>query len=203
MADRVAVLRRGRLQQVGAAQELYDDPTNLFVADFIGSPAMNLVAGRTVLDGDRVVFSVDGSTARFPLPAEPGAGKLSTGQPLIFGVRPEALTLVPDDVVGLAARVRLVESLGGEALIHVEVDVPPVITDEIEEIADDTDEGHPFLELAAKARFVIKVTGAASTRIGDRVTVAPRISSRVHLFDPATSLALFSANTDALQASTS
>ncbi len=206
MADRVAVLRRGTLQQVGPAQDIYDHPANLFVADFIGSPAMNLIAGRIVLRGDQAVLSVSGSSSHLPLPAivrdaigaggspgeQPDGARVAVGQPVIFGFRPEGVAIMPGgDGDGMAATVRLVESLGGEALVHVEVEAPPVVTDEILEIADDADEGAP-LEFGPRARFVARVPGASPVSVGDRVTIAPKPGSRAHLFDPTTSIAILS-----------
>ncbi len=103
MADRIVVMNAGRVEQVGAPLDLYDRPANLFVAGFIGSPAMNIIAG-TVADGR---FTA-GATA-LPLPAA-----VATTGPVRYGIRPEHLLLSPE---GLEASVRLVEPMGSETQV--------------------------------------------------------------------------------------
>jgi multiple sugar transport system ATP-binding protein len=103
MADRIVVMNAGRVEQVGAPLDLYDRPANLFVAGFIGSPAMNIIAG-TVADGR---FTA-GATS-LPLPTAVG----TTG-PVRYGIRPEHLLLSPE---GLEASVRLVEPMGSETQV--------------------------------------------------------------------------------------
>ena len=103
MADRIVVMNAGRVEQVGAPLDLYDRPANLFVAGFIGSPAMNIIAG-TVADGR---FTA-GATS-LPLPAA-----VATTGPVRYGIRPEHLLLSPD---GLEASVRLVEPMGSETQV--------------------------------------------------------------------------------------
>jgi multiple sugar transport system ATP-binding protein len=127
MGTRVAVLDKGRLQQVDAPQRIYDAPRNLFVATFMGSPAMNLLPGTLVRDGDDGLV-LDLGAQRLPVDAvlraaHPGLVSL-VGQRVIVGVRPEAFddaSLAPD-VPGdrvLEATVDLVESLGNELMVHV------------------------------------------------------------------------------------
>ncbi|HEV7758168.1 MAG TPA: sn-glycerol-3-phosphate ABC transporter ATP-binding protein UgpC, partial [Acidimicrobiales bacterium] len=127
MGTRVAVLDKGRLQQVDTPQRIYDAPRNLFVATFMGSPAMNLLPGTLVRDGDDGLV-LDLGAQRLPVDAalraaHPGLVSL-VGQRVIVGVRPEAFddaSLAPD-VPGdrvLEATVDLVESLGNELMVHV------------------------------------------------------------------------------------
>jgi multiple sugar transport system ATP-binding protein len=127
MGTRVAVLDKGRLQQVDTPQRIYDAPRNLFVATFMGSPAMNLLPGTLVRDGDDGLV-LDLGAQRLPVDAalraaHPGLASL-VGQRVIVGVRPEAFddaSLAPD-VPGdrvLEATVDLVESLGNELMVHV------------------------------------------------------------------------------------
>lgn len=104
MADRIVVMRGGHVEQIGAPLELYDRPANLFVAGFIGSPAMNLIAGE-IRDGGFHVGDVV-----LPLPWQPGG---FTG-PAIYGIRPEHMQL---DSTGTSAEVRLVEPMGSETQI--------------------------------------------------------------------------------------
>jgi multiple sugar transport system ATP-binding protein len=123
MGHRIAVLRSGVLQQLGTTEELYATPANLFVATFIGSPAMNIVhAAAKTADGG-VVLSADGISLR--LPPERAAGVAVDGRrELLVGVRPEHLALpaaVAGDEAGrVELPVKLVEPLGAESLVHLE-----------------------------------------------------------------------------------
>jgi len=128
MGDRVAVLKDGYLQQVGAPQQLYDEPTNVFVAAFIGSPSMNLYEGLLSLDGDQSVTVGSQRVALAPetLARHPGLQKYA-GQNVVVGIRPEdfedaavATSAPPDRRV--KAKVRLVEALGSELVVHFELD---------------------------------------------------------------------------------
>src|SRR5581483_5984595 len=130
MGDRVAVMRGGLLQQLDAPQRLYDDPANLFVATFIGSPAMNLLEAK-VERGDQTTVCRIGSQA-IAVP-EALAGRLAkhVGRDVALGLRPESLehaALAPDTPAGHRIRgtVRLVEALGSALLAHVDVDGRPV-----------------------------------------------------------------------------
>jgi multiple sugar transport system ATP-binding protein len=178
MADRVAVLNAGRLQQVGPPQAVYDRPANLFVARFLGSPPMNVLPG--TVDGTSV--TVGGATFDLPRPVSVGARRVDVG------IRPEHLALASGTVGGadmagtlggadmagtvggadmagtvggadMAGTVELVESLGYERLVRCAVDGGTVI--------------------------VRAAPGAADPAIGERVSV--RVDARrVHLFDPVT-----------------
>ena len=104
MADRIVVMRDGRISQIGAPLELYDHPANVFVAGFIGSPAMNLLNGEVAADGS---FTGDGVS--FPLET-----RLPAGRKITYGIRPEHLVLAD---TGQAAQVVVVEPTGAE--IHL------------------------------------------------------------------------------------
>jgi multiple sugar transport system ATP-binding protein len=128
MGDRVAVLKDGYLQQVGAPQYLYDEPTNVFVAAFIGSPSMNLYDGVVTLDGDNSVQIGSQRVAFAPETLEKHPALQShDGQHVVVGIRPEdfedaaVVTDAPPDR-RLKATVRLVEALGSELMVHLEVD---------------------------------------------------------------------------------
>ncbi|KKB11285.1 sugar ABC transporter ATP-binding protein [Devosia geojensis] len=108
MADRIVVLRDGIVEQIGAPLDLYDRPTNVFVATFIGAPAMNLVAGAA---GDSA-FEAD---AGFRLPLPPYAPTLPKGRRLLYGFRPEHMTLADDGPI--SANVIVVEPTGAETQI--------------------------------------------------------------------------------------
>jgi multiple sugar transport system ATP-binding protein len=110
MADKIVVLHDGVVEQVGAPLELYDRPANLFVAGFIGSPAMNFLKGRVVVKGDPVFVTESGAT--LPLrSAAPG----SDGRPAVYGIRPEHLGI--GDTGGIAAEVSVVEPTGSETQV--------------------------------------------------------------------------------------
>jgi multiple sugar transport system ATP-binding protein len=132
MGDRVAVLRDGRLEQVDVPQTLYDRPASLFVAAFIGSPAMNLLRGRVIETGSG--YSIEVGSARLPLPGEalearPALARRAGGD-VVVGMRPEALRLAADARPSLEGPVVLVESLGSDVLVHVELDAAPVLAGE-------------------------------------------------------------------------
>jgi multiple sugar transport system ATP-binding protein len=108
MADKIVVMHDGRVEQMGAPLDLYDKPDNIFVAGFIGSPAMNFVRGK-VSDGH---FAGDGG---LDLPLN-GAGNGSSGQAAIYGVRPEHIQVSPD---GVPVEVVVVEPTGSETQVVV------------------------------------------------------------------------------------
>ena len=116
MADRIVVLRDGRIEQIGRPLELYDNPANLFVAGFIGSPAMNfidcVIAGG---DGGPAATAADGT--RLPLDGHASAVASRTGSKVVYGVRPEHLSFAES---GLAAVVDLVEPRGAMTEVIVE-----------------------------------------------------------------------------------
>jgi multiple sugar transport system ATP-binding protein len=114
MADRIAVMNDGRIEQLGEPLALYDHPDNLFVAQFIGSPAMNVFDGRIVSRaGERLVEALG---AHWPIPPDAGGAE---GHEVKYGIRPEHIALGGDE--GIAARVVVVEPMGAETEIVVEV----------------------------------------------------------------------------------
>jgi multiple sugar transport system ATP-binding protein len=114
MADRIVVMRDGRIAQVGAPLELYDRPANVFVAGFIGSPAMNLLPGVVRHGAGGPAVMVDG--ASLPVPDRPG---LDEGRKVVFGIRPEHLDLT--GAGGLQARVVVVEPTGSETHVVLRI----------------------------------------------------------------------------------
>jgi multiple sugar transport system ATP-binding protein len=115
MADRIVVMHDGRIEQIGTPLELYDRPGNLFVAQFIGSPAMNVVNGIVRRGGGGAHVEVDGGV-RWPLHGAPGA----EGQAVAYGVRPEHLALAPDGG-GVAGEIIVVEPTGAETELLIQV----------------------------------------------------------------------------------
>jgi lactose/L-arabinose transport system ATP-binding protein len=123
LADKIVVLRAGRVEQVGRPMDLYHDPDNRFVAGFIGSPAMNFVKATAMADG---LVDVPG----LGQPFRPTVAGLAAGQALIVGVRPQHLTLVPG---GDSHRVELGEHLGGISYLHLRATTGERLTVEVRE----------------------------------------------------------------------
>jgi multiple sugar transport system ATP-binding protein len=129
MGHRVAVMRDGVLQQVDAPQRLYDAPTNLFVASFVGSPPMNLIEASLEHDGGRLVCTV--GEARLELPEDvvaerPGLAGFA-GRRIAIGIRPEDVREASGwDGTRLRGRILLVEALGAEQLVHIEIAAHPL-----------------------------------------------------------------------------
>ncbi|MCX2947920.1 ABC transporter ATP-binding protein [Lentzea sp. NEAU-D7] len=191
LGDRVAVMRRGVLQQVGPPQELYDRPVNLFVAGFIGSPGMNLVSAKLDEDSDgRFWVSLGSDALLLPesVPQQRPALKRYVGRDVVVGIRPEDMedTALADAREGeiLHSVADLVEAMGSDVLVHFPVDVPPVVTDDTRELAKDT--GTDDLPRASKGTVLVG-RFSPRTRIYEGQPVAAWVdTSRLHFFDPAT-----------------
>jgi multiple sugar transport system ATP-binding protein len=114
LADRIVVLRAGRVEQIGTPLSLYDDPDNLFVAGFIGSPAMNLFKGTIEAAGRPGFVISDGAFVSLQ-----SSSSLSgfAGRPLVFGIRPEHLHLTSDTDRGFDATAKIVEPTGSETQV--------------------------------------------------------------------------------------
>jgi multiple sugar transport system ATP-binding protein len=178
LGRRVAVLRDGVIQQCDIPQRLFDEPANLFVGAFIGSPAMNLVEAR--LSGDVLRF---GNT-ELRLPHAPGGGERT----VVLGVRPTSFA-----PAGAAAdpgwprmrvRVDVVEQLGAECNLLFTLDAPPVASDEVKAaIGGDSgaDEG-TLLADDRRARFTARIQGRAPVPSGGTVELAVD-PTQLHLFD--------------------
>ena len=134
MGDRIAVLNAGYIQQIGPPQELYDHPSNLFVAGFIGSPAMNFFNGaKVVSDGDKTRIDIDSVGQVDVPPLYAGRTRETAGRNLTFGTRPEHLAdeaLLPPEARNgstITAPVDVVEHLGSELLVHMTVAGKPLV----------------------------------------------------------------------------
>jgi multiple sugar transport system ATP-binding protein len=198
MGDRVAVMRRGVLQQVDAPQVLYDRPANLFVGGFIGSPAMNLV--------EATIERVDGGfAARFGsstlvldrtfLEHHPGVARYE-GRKVILGIRPESLEherAAGGDADGrrVLARIDLREALGAEALVHFSLDAPPVVTDDTRELVQAQEDAEEVDELIEQrvSTFVARIDPKIDVGIGETVPLVVD-TAELHAFDPADGRAL-------------
>jgi multiple sugar transport system ATP-binding protein len=115
MADKIVVMHEGEVEQIGAPLDLYDRPQNLFVAGFIGSPAMNFLEGKVVRDGGSPTFEM-ASGRRLPLPPNTAA---KDGQRVVYGIRPEHLYASDD---GTEAEVVVVEPTGAEVQVFAHLD---------------------------------------------------------------------------------
>ncbi len=160
LADRIVVLKNGRIEQVGTPEEVYDSPATAFVAGFIGAPTMNLVSGRLVSEGAGLSVRV-GDDLVLPVPADRGSRyDHFRDRDILVGLRPEHLAVSPGPNSGppidIAADV--VEPLGADTLV--------------------------FFNTGGR-EMVARVPPGAARRRGDRVRLHPELS-RIHLFDPST-----------------
>ena len=193
MGDRVAVLKRGVLQQVDRPQILYDHPTNIFVAGFIGSPAMNLLEA-TIDDQDGHLFAVAGAQ-RLAIPEEMLATRPGlrgyVDRPLVLGIRPEDLEDAAIDRDAepnrrVRADVELVEQMGAEAFVHVTLEARAVLTQDTRELARDR-EGATDTKLAERAdsrrtEAVARVNPRTRARKGGPIDLVVD-TNRLYFFD--------------------
>jgi multiple sugar transport system ATP-binding protein len=193
MGDKVAVMRLGVLQQLDSPQNLYRRPANLFVAGFIGSPAMNLVEARIERDGDGFAVTFGGNRVAIDpsvLEHRPAlAGYVD--RPVILGIRPEdmedaALHRGAPSDRRFRTSVELREDMGSEVLVHMRIDAPPIVTEDVKEIA--ADRGHDVeleslgTEDAAHAVFIARFDADTAVAEGDDVEVF--VDTRgLHFFD--------------------
>jgi multiple sugar transport system ATP-binding protein len=185
MGDRVAVMRRGMLQQFDAPQVLYEQPANLFVASFIGSPAMNVVEGRLEREGDEIVCRVGSATLRVGNRPELAG---SVGKTVAVGIRPEALDEPGrwPDAGMLRGTVQSVEALGPEQLAYVQVEARPVLADDVLEGLVDRDEASDLAEIidagGGQAVVIARLESSAQLHPGDAIELAVDLR-RLHFFD--------------------
>ena len=182
LGQRVAVMHEGRVQQIDAPQRLYEQPANLFVAAFIGSPAMNLVRAN-------VGSTVDFGSFRLPLDGTPNAGKFK-GE-VVFGVRPEAfedVRFAPPELPQIEVKVEVLEELGSDAYVFFEVDAPKVV---VEAAMSDEQEDAVGLIAATndRALFAARVDARTKARVGDTITLAVD-PSRFYFFSPESGVSL-------------
>jgi multiple sugar transport system ATP-binding protein len=194
MGDRVAVLRKGELQQVDNPQSLYEHPVNVFVGGFIGSPAMNLFEAMLETGDGTAVISFAGF--RLPIPGDVLAARpdlrMFGGRTIILGIRPEDMedaSLLSEAPVERRIRstVDLREALGSDVVIHFTIDAPPALTDDAIELAVDV--GAEALEqVQAQARggrstLIARLNPRTSVRAGDPIDLVVD-THRLHFFDP-------------------
>ena len=186
LGQRVAVMRDGRILQVDSPQRLYEQPRDLFVAGFIGSPAMNLVDA--IIDGDEVEFG------QFRVPLDPGRRPAGSGSRVVLGIRPESFedaAFASSDWPTIDVAVVVVEELGSDAHVFFPVDAPRITPEAIEA------EGEEDARLVADETALLnaRVDPRTDARVGSglRLAVDPR---RFHFFDPETGASLLEVATD-------
>jgi multiple sugar transport system ATP-binding protein len=205
MGDRVAVIKKGVLQQADSPQSLYDNPVNLFVAGFIGSPAMNMVEAQLIrsdgglfVEFGEVRLRVDDRA----MSRRPDLAKYE-GKKVVAGIRPEDIddaSLVPDAPRDrrISAEVDLTEALGSEVLAHFTVTAPIVLTEDTKELAVDvgTEALEDLEERAREARsvFVAQLNPRTRVKPGQRVELVVD-TGRMHFFDLETGLGVHGAAT--------
>jgi multiple sugar transport system ATP-binding protein len=191
MADRVAVMRGGRLQQYGPPDVVYSSPVNLFVGSFIGSPAMNLIAGRIETRDGEPHFLSGSQSLRLPptvLERRPSLAEHREG--LALGFRPEALSIAGEhDSLLLRGVAVLAESLGFETLLYVEVEADPVEHEQVLESTPDLERADIASDLGRQATLVARLGPGASFADRERVTLTVD-PARLHFFDATTGDAL-------------
>jgi multiple sugar transport system ATP-binding protein len=198
MGDRVAVMRKGELQQVADPQTLYDRPVNLFVGGFIGSPAMNMVeatlerhnGGYAAKVGDQTVDVGDALSARPAL-------KAYEGRQLVLGIRPEDLedaALATGSAQKLRGTTQLTEALGSEIMVHFSVKGRHAMTEDVRELKEDVGDEREIGVLGSEdsATLVGRFGARSRVRPGDAVEVAVDTRS-LHFFDPDTGLGIYDA----------
>jgi multiple sugar transport system ATP-binding protein len=178
LGDRVAVMRAGVLQQVDTPKELYDNPVNLFVAGFIGSPAMNFFPAS--VEGDRLKLPF----AEVPLAAELREAAQSAGGELIAGVRPEHFydPAIETGASGTTFEVpiELVESMGSEVYAHFAIGAGGPQSEELAELAADS--GAADVPSSGDGIAVARLDPATKARSNERMQLALHPDS-IHLFD--------------------
>jgi multiple sugar transport system ATP-binding protein len=195
LGHRVCVLRDGQLQQVDTPTALYDNPVNLFVAGFIGSPAMNFVTAELVRDaGPSVTFA----GYRLPLPAglldaKPGLSDY-LGRQVILGIRPsdfEDASLADAEWARMGVTANVTEELGSEIHVIFTLDAPPMQHPSISDAVagdDDTDEAATMLA-GGKSLWTARVAARSRVRPGQPIELAVN-TANLQFFDPASGLSI-------------
>jgi multiple sugar transport system ATP-binding protein len=202
MGTQVAVMRGGDLQQVDAPDVLYSRPANIFVAGFIGSPAMNFMNARVAREDGALFAEFAGVRLRVDdeaAAARPGLARYAE-RPVVLGIRPDATedAAIARDAPAdrrFAATAELRETVGSEAFVHFTLDAPPVVTEDIKELASDT--GAEMLDKlqddASERRtpFVARMHARSAAREGGRVELV--VDTReLHFFDPESGAGIYS-----------
>jgi multiple sugar transport system ATP-binding protein len=200
MGDRVAVMKKGELQQVDGAQVLYDRPLNVFVAAFIGSPSMNLLEATLEKAGERYLVRLGSQSLALDDEAVATHPKLTAyeGREIIVGIRPEdmedpalAADASPDRQI--KGKVELTEALGSEIMVHFTIDAAHALTEDVQDLqADIGSDRAPGIGVSSEAGTVVvgRFSPRSRVKVGDTVDVAVDTRS-LHFFDPETALGIY------------
>ena len=185
MGDRVAVIRKGELQQIDTPREIYSNPKNIFVAGFIGSPSMNFVYTKikSTKDSIELTFGDDQITYR-----EEKKEKLKSfeNKEIVLGIRPEAFedgrfANESEYSESIKVKVSLLEQLGSDSYVHFYKDIKPVQTEAIEEIL--ADEGEDITVLGNNTKFIARINPNSTVTEGEEIQLKIN-PSKLHFFDP-------------------
>ena len=185
MGDRVAVIRKGELQQIDTPREIYSNPKNIFVAGFIGSPSMNFVYAKIKSKDDVIELTFGDNQIAYK---DEKKEKLESfeNKEIILGIRPEAFedgyfANEADYSESIKVKVSLLEQLGSDSYVHFYKDIKPVQTEAIEEIL--ADEGEDITVLGDSTKFIARINPNSTVAEGEEIEL--RINpSKLHFFDP-------------------
>jgi multiple sugar transport system ATP-binding protein len=199
MGDRVAVMRKGEIQQVAPPQELYDRPVNLFVGGFIGSPAMNMVEATLTRSNGSYIVETGGQRLALDqeFVADRSALEAYAGKKVVLGIRPEDLedaALVPDTPADkrIEGKVELTEALGSEIMAHFTVDAPPALTEDVKELAEDIGAEHTVKQAEEETHTTMVGRFDPRSQIKEGETAEVAVDTRgLHFFDPESGLGIY------------
>ena len=198
MGDRMAVMKAGELQQLGTPGECYDTPVNIFVAQFVGSPPMNLVMAKVTENASGPQLELGGSTVTIPdavLSARPSLRSF-IGKDVALGVRSEdmedgSLSSAPPER-RIKGKVVLTEALGSQVIVHFTFPGRPVVTEDTKLMAKETGEAEQIsLSPDSGVKWGASFAPRSRVKMGDEIESAVDVE-RAHFFDPATSKAIWS-----------
>ena len=190
MGDRVAVIRKGILQQIDTPRQIYLHPKNIFVAGFIGSPSMNFVYGTATKSGKGMQIKFGDNEIK--VASAPEALAAYEGKEIVIGIRPEAFE---DSVYAnekefsekVSVEVSLLEQLGSDTYVHFYKDIKPVQTEAIEEIL--ADEGEHISVLGNETKFIARINPNSTVEEGQKINLAID-PTKLHYFDPDSGLVI-------------
>jgi len=197
LGHRVAVMKQGLLQQIGPPQQLYDHPDNLFVAGFIGSPAMNFLDATLLGDAGAYSLRLGNETLAVPESVMATRPALASyvNKPVVVGVRPEDIedAAIAGSGTGrtLSAIAELVEPLGSDVMVYLSVDIPTASEHgDLAELAKDA--GDVPLELSDKSTIIARFSPRSAVNVGARVSITVA-TDRLHFFEPQSGAAIWNA----------
>ena len=185
MGDRVAVIRKGELQQIDTPREIYSNPKNIFVAGFIGSPSMNFVYANVKGKKGSIELSFGDDKIAYNGPNLDKLREFENTE-IVMGIRPEAFedsnyANKDEFSESMNVTVSLLEQLGSDSYIHFYKDIKPVQTDAIEEIL--ADEGEDLSVLGDNTKFIARINPNSSVVEGENIELKVD-PSKLHFFEP-------------------